>query len=130
MTDEVRCWCQHCGEELEPGHTGVCPKCGKTGKECKVTASCIIGVKDSVAAKHKPKWSSESLALFSAFLAIFLAIVCPGILILLPFSPSCNYGILVGFLVVAGFIFWWLRYRVLMLIRWLEDRFGGEKTSR
>jgi hypothetical protein len=130
MIDELRCWCKHCGEELEPGHTGVCPKCGKTGKECKVTASVVVGVKDSVAATHKPKWSSESLALFSAFLAIFLAIVCPGILTLLPFSPSCNYGILVGFLVVAGFIFWWQRYRVLMLIRWLEGRFGGEKTSR
>lgn len=126
MTDELRHWCKYCGEELELGHTGVCPKCGKTGKEC----GGVLGFKGSLAATHKPKWNSESLALFSALLAIFLAIVCPGILILLPFSPSCNYGILVGFLVVAGFIFWWQRYRVLMLIQWLEGRFGGEKTSR
>ena len=130
MTDELRCWCQHCGEELEPGHIGVCPKCGKTGKECKATATAVLGLKASAAATHKPKWSSESLALLFGFSAIILVIVYYGIFTLLPFSPSCNYGILVGFLVVAGFIFWWQRYRVLMLIRRLEGRFGGEKTSR
>jgi threonine/homoserine/homoserine lactone efflux protein len=80
-----------------------------------------------VTATHKPKWSSESLALVFGFLAILLAVVVPGILMLLPFSLGVNYGILVGFLVVTGFIFWWQRYRVLMLIRRVEGRFGGEK---
>ena len=127
MTNELRCWCRHCKAELSPDHTGPCPHCGKTGKDCKVTATAAVGIKASVSATHKPKWSSESLALFFGFLAIFLAVVIPGILMLLPFSPGVNYGILVGFLVVAGFIFWWQRYRVLMLIRWVKGRFGGEK---
>ena len=127
MTAEVQCWCQHCKKELPPSHTGPCPHCGKTGKDCKVTATVAVGIKASVSATHKPKWSSESLALFFGFLAVFLVVVIPGILMLLPFSPGVNYGILVGFLVVAGFIFWWQRYRVLMLIRWVEGRFGGEK---
>ena len=127
MTGEVKCWCQHCKKELPPSHTGPCPHCGKTGKDCKVRATAVVGIKASVSATHKPKWSSESLALFFGFLAIFLAVVIPGILMLLPFSLGVNYGILVGFLVVAGFIFWWQRYRVLMLIRWVEGRFGGEK---
>ena len=127
MTAEVQCWCQHCKKELPPSHTGPCPHCGKTGKDCKVTATAAVGIKASMNATHKPKWSSESLALFFGFLAIFLAVVIPGILMLLPFSPGVNYGILVGFLVAAGFIFWRQRYRVLILIRWVEGKFGGEK---
>ena len=127
MTDEVRCWCQHCKKELPPSHTGPCPHCGKTGKNCKVTTTTAVGIKASVSATHKPKWSSESFALFFGFLAIFLAVIIPGILMLLPFSLGVNYDILIGFLVVAGLIFWWQRYRVLMLIRWVEGSFGCEK---
>lgn len=130
MTAEVQCWCRHCKRELPPSHTGPCPHCGKTGKDCKVTARATIGPKGNLTAKHKPKWSSESLALFFGFLAIFLAVVIPGILVLLPFSPGINYGILIGFLLVMGFVFYWQRYRVLMLIRRVEGRFGGEKTFR
>ena len=127
MTAEVQCRCRHCKNELPPSHTGPCPYCGKIGKDCKATATATVGIKSSVTATHKPKWSSESLALVFGFLAILLAVVVPGILMLLPFSLGVNYGILVGFLVVTGFIFWWQRYRVLMLIRRVEGRFGGEK---
>ena len=118
--------CKHCGTELPPSHTGPCPKCGKTGKLIEVSAHAAGRGEVSASLTHKPKWSSESLALFFGFAAIFLAIVIPGILYLLPFSPSVNYSILVGFLVAAGVIFWWQRYRVLMLIRRLEGKFGGE----
>ena len=127
MTDELKCWCRHCGTELPPNHTGPCPHCGRTGKDCKVSTTTVLGIKLSVSTTHKPKWSSESLALFFGFLAIFLAVIIPGILMLLPFNLGVNYGILVGFLVGVGFIFWWQRYRVLILIRWIEGRFGGEK---
>jgi hypothetical protein len=75
---------------------------------------------------HIPKWSSESLALFFGFVAIFLAVICPGILLLLPFGLGVNYVILVSFIVFAGCVFWWQRYRILMLIRRLERKFGGE----
>jgi hypothetical protein len=130
MTNEVKCWCKNCKKELPPSHTGPCPYCGKTGKNCKATVTAVVGIKASVSTTHKPKWSSESLALFFGFVAIFLAIIIPGILMLLPFSLSINYGILIGFLLVVGFVVWWQRYRVLMLIRQLEGRLGGEKTSK
>jgi|GEM_PF-3226087 len=128
MDNEVKCWCKHCGIELPPSHTGPCPKCGKRGKDCKATATAVVGIKVGGTAKHKPKWSSESLALFFGFAAVFLAVVIPGILMLLPFSPGVNYGILVGLLVVMGVLFWWQRYNVLTKIRILESKFGGEKT--
>ncbi len=119
--------CRHCGTELPPTHTGPCPKCGREGKviDLEVSDGAIAG--DSLSGKHKPQWSSKSLAVFSVVVAVFLGIVVPGILYLLPFSLGVNYGILVGFLVVAGSVLWWQRYRVLMLIRWVEGRFGGEK---
>lgn len=50
MTTEVKCWCRHCGKELEPSHTGKCPYCGKTGKDCKVTIHATVGIKASVSA--------------------------------------------------------------------------------
>jgi len=127
MGNEVKCWCKHCGIELPPSHTGPCPKCGKSGKRCEASASDVVGIKASVSGTHKPKWNSESFALFFGFAAVFLAIVVPGILYLLPFSMGINYAILIGFLLIVGGIFWWQRYRVLMLIRWVEGRFGGEK---
>lgn len=127
MTAEVQCWCQNCKKELPPSHTGPCPHCGKIGKDCKVTATATVDIKASASTTHKPKWSSESFALFFGFVAVFLAIVIPGILYLLPFCLGINYVILICFLLIVGGIFWWQRYGVLMLIRWLEGRFGGEK---
>jgi len=47
MTSEVKCWCQNCGRELPPSHTGECPYCHKTGKRCEATASVVIGLKVS-----------------------------------------------------------------------------------
>ncbi|HUV75519.1 MAG TPA: hypothetical protein VMW00_02575 [Dehalococcoidales bacterium] len=44
MTNEVKCWCRHCKTELPPGHTGPCPKCGKSGKDCKASATVSIAV--------------------------------------------------------------------------------------
>jgi hypothetical protein len=87
-----------------------------------------IGLEAIATVGHKPKWSSMSWGIFAVLVAIFLAVVCPGILILVPFNPNINFCILVGFLLVVGLILWWQRYRVLMLIRWLEKRLGGKKT--
>ena len=129
MTSSGTDKCKHCQKDLPVDHKGPCPYCGKVGKIITVTAHAVGVGKASVRVTHKPKWSGESLALFFGFVAIFLAIVIPGILMLLPFCPGANYGILVGLLLIAGFIFWWKRYRVLMLIRRVESKFGGEETS-
>ena len=55
MTAEVECWCQHCKKELPPSHTGSCPYCGKTGKDCKVTATDVVGIRGSLRARQKRK---------------------------------------------------------------------------
>ena len=55
MTAEVQCWCQHCKKELLPSHTGPCPHCGKTGKDCKVTATATVGISGSLRARKKQK---------------------------------------------------------------------------
>lgn len=130
MSTEVRCWCRHCKVELSPDHKGPCPKCGKLGKDCKVIASAVVGIKASVSATHKPNWSGTSFTLFFGLVAILLSVISYGILTLLPFSSGVNYGILVGFLLVVVCIFWWQRYHVLMLIRKLEDKLGGEKKYK
>ena len=55
MTTEVQCWCRHCKKELPPSHTEPCPHCGKTGKDCKVTATAAVGISGSLRARKKRK---------------------------------------------------------------------------
>ena len=55
MDNEVECRCRNCGIELPPSHTGPCPKCGKTEKDCKVTASVTVGISNSFRARKKRK---------------------------------------------------------------------------
>ena len=55
MGDELKCYCRHCGTELPPSHTGQCPKCGKLGKDCKVTAHAVVGIQSTIKARQKRK---------------------------------------------------------------------------
>lgn len=129
MAEDFKYVCE-CGAELPPSYTGPCPKCGESGrfhKDYKRSGTALLGLKTSASGTHKPKWSSESLALLFGFVAIFLTIVIPGILYLLPFRMGINFAILVIFLILIGAIFWWRRYKVLEKIRKLESKFGGEK---
>lgn len=129
-TNERGCWCRHCGKELDPGHTGPCPYCGKTGKDCKESALARVGLKASASATHKPQPSSKSITILGILVAIFLAVFCPLILMLPPFSLGINAGILVGFLLVVFLVSWWRRYHIWLFVRWLEGKLGGEKTYR
>ena len=130
MTSEVRCWCRHCKAELPPNHTGPCPHCGKLGKDCKATATTVVGVKESVSGTHKPEWSGKSLTILFGITGILLSVVILGILTLLPFYPIVNYGILLLLLLAVVGVLWWKRYSVLMLIRVLEGKLGGEKKLK
>ena len=56
MTNELRCWCQHCGTELPPDHKGPCPKCGKLGKHFEATLSTTIGLVASLSAQKVHKY--------------------------------------------------------------------------
>ena len=78
VANGVKCWCQHCGGELEPNHTGECPYCGKTGKRCEATASVAIGVKVSASAEG-PRvyfcWFNRKLGLTIGFILIDITLL-------------------------------------------------------
>ena len=60
MENAVKCWCKYCGRELEPSHTGTCPFCGHTGKDCAASATVSIGV-TTPSAKARQKRGSKIL---------------------------------------------------------------------
>jgi predicted RNA-binding Zn-ribbon protein involved in translation (DUF1610 family) len=103
MTNEVKCWCQHCGQELEPSHTGKCPYCGETGKRCEATASLAIGLKVS-ATVEGPKvyfiWFKKKLAQSLGFILIDIALllVTTSVAYVASVLGQC-LGTLVGFAV-------------------------------
>ena len=55
MTAEVQCWCRHCERELPLSHTGPCPHCGNTGKDCKVTVTSAVAISTRFRARLKRK---------------------------------------------------------------------------
>ena len=55
MDNGVKCYCRNCGIELPPSHTGPCPYCGKTGKECKASAHVTVGVKTLAHSRARQK---------------------------------------------------------------------------
>lgn len=127
MSAEPKFLCRHCKKELPPGHTGPCPYCGQMGKDSRVSIKAGLVVKANVGGTHKPKPSSTSLAILGLLVTIFLAIIVPIFLYLLPFSMGINCVILIGFLLIVTIISCWRRYNIWMLIRKLEGKIGGEK---
>jgi hypothetical protein len=55
MENGVKCYCQHCGIELLPSHTGPCPKCGKRGKDCKANAIVTLGLDTRASSRARLK---------------------------------------------------------------------------
>ncbi len=74
MTAKVRCWCQHCQKELPPSHTGPCPHCGKTGKNCKVEMRATVGIKSTLSAIHEAHFSDRSFNILSILLTLFFGL--------------------------------------------------------
>jgi hypothetical protein len=130
MTNEMKCWCKNCKTELEPSHVGPCPKCGKTGKNCIVTISETIVVKSSVSATHIPKPSGNSLTILVGLITMITALVISILFITLPFRPVYNVLIAIGVIIALLVIYWWQRYYVIKLVRWIEARIGGQKTFK
>lgn len=60
--NSIKCWCRHCKTELEPSHTGPCPSCGKTGKDCRVVVKTTIGIRTGITARHKRKGFRKFMA--------------------------------------------------------------------
>lgn len=77
----TRTYCEWCEEPLSPSHTGPCPKCGKTGKKCEVSASEIVTLRSSYSLEVRReffdenpriKWLINILGLGSTFMGYFL----------------------------------------------------------
>ena len=100
MTSGVRCWCQHCDRELEPGHTGKCPYCGETGKRCEAIVSVAIGLKVSVSATRTRvyfEWGDKKIRALIGAIVIDAAIALVSTLV--GFFVSNALGALIGFVV-------------------------------
>ena len=126
MTETVKC--KHCQKELALNHMGPCPFCGKTGREINLVLEEKIIVRDSMSATHKPKWSGEALTIFFGLYALIFALFS-SIILLMPWNIPTKIAIIVLFTLLSIIIFWWKRYDCLMLIRKLEEKLGGEKTT-
>jgi hypothetical protein len=68
----VKCWCQNCGHELETTHIGTCPYCGKTGKNCKVVASSVIGITCSASSTKTRVYFEYSNKRISAIVLVIM----------------------------------------------------------
>lgn len=64
--------CRHCGQPLDPKHTGPCPKCGKVGKDVNVVLQERVDISESISVTHTrakefikkhPKWTALSIGL-------------------------------------------------------------------
>ncbi len=133
MTAKVRCWCQHCQKELPPSHTGPCPHCGKTGKNCKVEMRANVGIKSTLSAVHEAHFSDRSFNILSILLTLFFGLwglIWIGVYELIPL-PTWLKNVLPVFIVFfLLFIVWWQRYRVLMFTRWLDRKAVARKTIK
>ena len=122
MNNEVKCWCRHCGTELPPSHTGPCPKCGKSGKDCKVSAIVAIGLAVSYSAQKVHKYTKKHPWFFS--ISIVLTIISP----ILGYLLVGLVGLLIG--IILAILNWWLtphaREAIVEITR-LGD--GGRKTQ-
>jgi len=100
MTNGLRCWCQHCHKELPPSHTGPCPHCGKTGKDCKVTLWTTIGLVASISAQkvHKYKKRHPRFIVISAVLTV--------VALILGYLLGNFVGLLIG--IIVAILNWWL----------------------
>jgi hypothetical protein len=100
MANELRCWCRHCKAELPPDHTGPCPKCGKSGKDCKATVTLSIGLVVSVSAQKIHKYKKKH----PRFIAISIAVTIISLVV------GYLFGGLVGLLIgiIVAVLNWWL----------------------
>lgn len=100
MTNEVRCWCRHCKAELPPDHTVPCPKCGKSGKDCKVSAIAAIGLAVSYSAKKTHEYTKKHPLFIAISILITIAALIVGYLL------GGLVGLLIG--IILAILNWWL----------------------
>lgn len=67
--------CSHCNAELEDGHTGPCPVCGKKGKKISVTVQDGIKVTNRLVVKHSWMERHWKAILLSVGLVIFTGVI-------------------------------------------------------
>lgn len=130
VANEVRCRCKHCGRELKPSHTGKCPYCGESGKECIRIETETVGVKDSVERAHETHMSPESWEILILLISLVLGAANSPILILM----SQWYRFLVSIAATIILLLLMLRlrksYRFITLCNNLVRSASGKRKFR
>lgn len=125
MTGEVRCWCQHCRKELPPSHTGPCPHCGKTGKDCRVTVRATIGLAASLSAQKAHKYTKRH----PRFIAVSIALTV--VALVLGYLLGGFVGLLIG--MIVAILNWWLTpytmETVVEITSWGDKRRGMQEAK-
>ena len=120
MINELRCWCRHCRAELPPDHKGPCPKCGKLGKDCKVTVSVALRLAVSASAQKVHKYTKKH----PRFIAISIALTITSLT--LGYLLGALVGLLIGIIVAT--LNWWLTPHAIETIT--EITSWGDKGRR
>ena len=124
--DEIRAKCAECGTELT-AHDQSCPKCRSTRKLHDLSASDGIRFKASLEAEHRAPWDAKSYGILFGIWAVCTPIYF-GVMAVVPLSVSTKIALMVGLPIVVAVCLVWQRYRLLMVIRWLDKKFTASKT--
>jgi len=106
MTNEVMCHCRNCRQQLEPRHTGKCPNCGQTGKDCVAIVRATVGLKVSVSAERTRtyfEWHNREISAVLVATAADTVIAIVGSMI--GWAVSGLWGALIGLAVSVALIF-------------------------
>ncbi len=100
MSTEVKCWCRHCKAELAPSHTGPCPDCGKTGKNCSVKIHATVGIKTSLSMEHRHTYIELGQKKVKAIIAaIIIDLLIAALSTIIGFMVGGGVGAIIGFFI-------------------------------
>jgi len=132
VDNEVWARCGDCGTELTESDK-ECPECGSTKKAFNKTATVPVGISVSWSAGHEAHWSTKSYSILAILLTLLLGfggLISYGIWELLPLSAGLKVAVWLVVFLALVVISWRQRYRILMLTRWLDNKFTAKKTYR
>jgi len=92
--------CAHCGKEISPQHTGLCPACGKEGKNINVSIKDSIQVHSSIKWETRKEYYQKHKGVVSTVIAI--TVISPFIGLFLAGPAGVFGGLVLG--VVAYFL--------------------------
>lgn len=104
--------CRHCGASLAVNHTGLCPKCGKKGKDTKVVLSEAVKVITSLTWEKQREFFETNRKLRNVIIAIIIISPVLGLYF------SGVLGLIIG--LVLGIVSYILSPYAVMKVREIE----------